>query len=256
MSSIYSQGLAASASGLNEPECEPSRSARLTPIAGKSSPNIGRASPAMMISEPSPPIASEQTAFPWMQSAEASPVKISALREKVLALRASGAGYGRTTPDLLANFDPDTSSWRTSQHSLEGGLTEFSETWPRSGTMRNGTAYQLPPLVRLTDETGSGLLPTPRAQKFGWTDSHGSISAWARLIPTPTACDHKGSGRLRLERGPNNNLRDFFKIHYGMLYPPVRVVEWLMGYPIGHTALEPSETPSSRKSRKSSGAQS
>jgi len=33
-------------------------------------------------------------------------------------------------------------------------------------------------------------------------------------------------------------------------------VEWLMGFPIGHTALEPSETPSSRKSRKSSGGQS
>ena len=29
--------------------------------------------------------------------------------------------------------------------------------------MRNGIAYQLPPLVRLTDETGSGSWPTPRA---------------------------------------------------------------------------------------------
>ncbi len=33
-------------------------------------------------------------------------------------------------------------------------------------------------------------------------------------------------------------------------------VEWLMGFPLGWTALEPSETPSSRKSRKSSGARS
>lgn len=29
-------------------------------------------------------------------------------------------------------------------------------------------------------------------------------------------------------------------------------VEWLMGFPLGWTALEPSETPSSRKSRSSS----
>jgi hypothetical protein len=44
---------------------------------------------------------------------------------------------------------------------LVEGWTEFSETWPRSGTMRSGIAYQLPPLVRLTDETDSGLWPTP-----------------------------------------------------------------------------------------------
>ena len=46
---------------------------------------------------------------------------------------------------------------------LGRGINEFSETWPRSGMTRNGIAYLLPPLVRLTDETGSGLLPTPRA---------------------------------------------------------------------------------------------
>jgi hypothetical protein len=33
-------------------------------------------------------------------------------------------------------------------------------------------------------------------------------------------------------------------------------VEWLMGFPLGWTALEPSETPSSRRSRKSSGGRS
>jgi hypothetical protein len=33
-------------------------------------------------------------------------------------------------------------------------------------------------------------------------------------------------------------------------------VEWLMGFPLGWTALNASETPSSRKSRKSSGGQS
>jgi hypothetical protein len=47
---------------------------------------------------------------------------------------------------------------------LVEGLTEFSETWPRSGMMRNGIAYQLPPLVPLTDETASGLWPTPTSQ--------------------------------------------------------------------------------------------
>ena len=33
-------------------------------------------------------------------------------------------------------------------------------------------------------------------------------------------------------------------------------VEWLMGFPLGWTVLNPSETPSSRRSRKSLGEQS
>lgn len=33
-------------------------------------------------------------------------------------------------------------------------------------------------------------------------------------------------------------------------------IEWLMGFPIGHTALEPSEMPSYRKSSKKSAGQS
>ena len=87
------------------------------------------------------------------------------------ALMASAAAYGLSTPVLLAKYDPDSQSWRTSQRCFITGLAEFLETWPRSGMMRNGTAYQLPPLVRLTGGTGFGLLPT-------------------HSIPTPTASDH------------------------------------------------------------------
>ena len=73
---------------------------------------------------------------------------------------------GQSTPELLARYDRATSSWRTSQLCLDGALSEFSETWPRSGTMRNGTAYQLPPLVPLTDATASGSWPTPSASRL------------------------------------------------------------------------------------------
>ena len=66
--------------------------------------------------------------------------------------------------------------------------------------------------------------------------------SYSPLIPTPTACDHKGSGRLRVERGRNNNLRDYCKINYGFLYPPVALVEWLMGLPTGATDFSLSAT--------------
>jgi hypothetical protein len=52
---------------------------------------------------------------------------------------ANAADYGQSTPELLANFDRASSSWRTSQLCLDGGLSEFSETWPRSGFQVGGT---------------------------------------------------------------------------------------------------------------------
>lgn len=101
--------------------------------------------------------------------AEDSLARTSPPRDVEKASKVPARDYGASTPVLLARYDPDTSLWRTSQHSLEGGLTEFSETFPRSGMMLSGTAYRLPPLVRLTAGTGSGLWATPVSQPAGGT---------------------------------------------------------------------------------------
>jgi hypothetical protein len=146
---------------------------------------------------------------------------------------------GPNASEYCAKYDPASHSLRTSQVCLrltgDEPLTESLATFPRSGMIVSGIAFQLPPLVAFTNGTASGLSP---------------------LLPTPTACDHKGSGRLRLERGANNNLRDWFKINYGFLYPPVRLVEWLMGYPIDHTDSGEREMPSCRMSRSKSSKRS
>jgi hypothetical protein len=109
---------------------------------------------------------------------------------------------------------------------LFGGLTEFSETWPRSGTMRNGIAYRLPPLARLTDVIASGLWPTRDTTK-----------ATQYSLPREVA----------REAGIKSGKR-------GGLNPTW--VEWLMGFPLQWTELKDWATPSSRKSRKSSAGQS
>jgi len=184
----------------------------------------------MKTSEPCQQTFWSETELPSMSSVVGSRAKILAWQESKAASGLNALDYGSNTPDLLAKYDPGSSSWRTLQRCLITEWATFSGPFPRSGTMRNGMLFQRPQLVGCT--VGSD---------FG-----------SRLIPTPTACDHKGSGRLRLERGANNNLRDWFKILHGFLYPPVAAVEYLMGLPIGHTDLKPSEMPLSPKSLKSS----
>jgi hypothetical protein len=265
MSSTSSQELVVSASGSNEPECEPSRSARLIRSAGASSPSIGRASPATMTCEPSPPIASGQTAFPWMSSAEASPARTSARLDLARELKASGADFGPNTPDLLASFDPATSSWRTSLRCFLEDWVRFSGTWPRSGTMRSGIAYQLRPLVPYTDETAFGLWATPTIcgnynRKGASKTSGDGLATQARMWPTPNAGDYK-AGMSNAPNRQQSSLPRSVGIAEGVssgrrggLNPTW--VEWLMGFPMGWTVLKASATPSSRKSRKSSGGQS
>jgi hypothetical protein len=82
--------------------------------------------------------------------------------------------------------------------------------------------------------------------------SHGTGFGSLLPLPTPTAVDGKGSGRKRLERGINNNLRDWFKINFNLLYPPVACVRYLMGYPAVWDVCADTATRSSRKSQRKS----
>ena len=254
--------------------------------------------------------------------------KTSAQPEKAQALTVSEAECGRTWPASLAKYDPDTSSWRTAQYSLLGGLDEFSETWPKWGLMRSGECWELPTLAPLTGESGSGLWQTPVADDAAnrangkWNSrsepklsaqvlyptpcanshtgaGHGPNKTGAPNLqtvvasmtwPTPRASDHKGAtspeaAGKAIQRGHSPNLPEQIAAVEGRMWPtatatafkgwspnhnrantddrldytvereafspgqptpPMRLnpdwVEWLMGWPIGHTALKPLET--------------
>ncbi len=89
--------------------------------------------------------------------------------------RPAGGGAARTTDGSgrksfasFARLLPDGSWSRTyqgcSQLRMDGSSEAFSGTWPRSGTMRSGTAFLRRPLAHRTSGTGSGSLqrvPTP-----------------------------------------------------------------------------------------------
>ena len=141
---------------------------------------------------------------------------------------------GLSLREWFAKWDQDLLSWRTSQRCLLEDWEMFSGRWPRSGTMRSGIAYRLDTLAPISGVTEFLSLP---------------------IVPSPVACDGKGSGRIREERGANNNLRDWFNAKFNFVYPPVRCNEYLMGFPIGWTDLEGLETQLYHKSQSTSDKQ-
>jgi len=211
--------------------------------------------------------------------------KTSALPETARGLTESAAECGATWPASLAKLDRATSSWKTAQLSLLGGLDEFSQTWPRWGLMRNGECLERQTLVPRTSESASGLWQTPVAddavnRQAGKWNSRGEPKLSAQVLcPTPTrdsATERTGryaQGGLPLTAAvtqrtyptatataykgwsPKHNRADTDdRLDYtvereafnpGQQTPPMRLnpawVEWLMGWPIGHTELKPLE---------------
>jgi hypothetical protein len=123
---------------------------------------------------------------------------------------------GLNTSESLASYDLNTSSWKTSQLCLEGESTEFSGTWPQSGMVRNGKLYMRPTLGCRIVENESLLLPTP-TRSFGVNARGWGLSQ---------------TGRLRYSQQTEDNAKRFG------YRPPIALLEWMMGFPENHTAIE------------------
>ena len=180
-------------------------------------------------------------------------------QDEAQELTESAAECGHTWHESLAKFDPASSSWKTRQFSLLGGLDEFSETWPRWGIMRAGECWELPTPSHIADirarttlEIESGSLerfPTPRSCS-AMAANITPESAWngARFPNLETVVGRKrwaipkcqDSRHASWDRGKSNLGEQVAGIHGGHLNPTW--VEWLMGWPLEWTDLKPSET--------------
>jgi hypothetical protein len=97
-------------------------------------------------------------------------------------------------------------------------------------------------------QIGNGLYRPSKALSAGRLVGGANLADAVQMLPTPTAQDASNNG------GPSQYERNSLPLNAvagGSLNPTW--VEWLMGFPLGWTALDASETPSSRKSSKSSG---
>jgi hypothetical protein len=299
MSAACSAGSEASTSASSEPVCELCGSASRTPSVSESSLSTGPESRVIPTCAPlwASPKATDADrggrgdliqqvrgnsnphfkqgcrcrCHTSMSSAAASPARTSASpAEEAGSLRDNARVFGGSSLGSLGNYDPATSSLRTSQLSLLEDSTSCLQTLPRAGSMRSGTIFQRQPLAPLTGGTASGLLHTPTAKANQLSPSMqgrepGSWWPTPHGMPQPAAKRKPGPSGNELGRAVNEAQRtwptpkgspsgpDFARVNRegsggddlatavareatGSLNPTW--VEWLMGYPPGWTEAE------------------
>ena len=178
----------------------------------------------MTMSEPLQATFFDGMELPLMSSRAASRARTLALLESSAAwVKEHAPASGPRLSDLLASYDRNTSSWRTSQHCLlaqvngeADGLAEFSETWPSAGMMRNGKTFRRQPWALPIAESASGLWPTPTLPNGGRSVKHVTdwrsdrtayhngkkvqvdLRAAVNMWPTPRSCSAMAATLSRL----------------------------------------------------------
>ena len=80
----------------------------------------------------------------------------------VTEAKTTSATCGPRLSEPFAHYNQDSHSWRTFQISLiTSTLAEYSETWPKRGTMRNGVLSERQTLAHPTAGNGYLSWPTP-----------------------------------------------------------------------------------------------
>lgn len=139
-----------------------------------------------------------------------SHVRTSLRLEREMELEAKRAVCGNIWRELYVRFDPISCGWKTHRCLWSEDLEQSSVTFPRWGMIADGVLWERITQEPVISETGSGYWPTPIA--------HNAIEgnyAYEQKRNTPTLASRAG-GKLN----PN-------------------WVEWLMGWPVGWTSLNP-----------------
>lgn len=159
----------------------------------------------------------------WFRGASPAPTLRCAGTEPAWTVKLAGFGWSSAASSM--KYDLGARLWRTRQCSLLGGLAEYSETWPNWGSMHDGecSAHTMPGWI--TCANVSGLWPTPTA-----SDEKGSV-----LPETAKKRAEKSSRGVRLPE--HLTLKGLLP---GGRHNP-EFSEWLMGWPLQWSAIEPLE---------------
>lgn len=212
--------------------------------------------------------ADQLTLFPADSLASRSP-----LPEEEKALRMKGS-YGEKCTVSFAKLNHDGFWLKMSQGycqlMLDGRLEEFSETWPKAGTVFGGIAYLQVPSAPLTNAIECGLWATPttidgiapktdkailkemtetRKGRTNFANLRDQVVRGKRMWPTPTASDWKNVGTKEaaqkyIDSGHQIKIGTLVQLEHGGSLNPTWV-EWLMGLPSGWSDLNCLETAKS-----------
>ena len=148
--------------------------------------------------------------------------------------------YRNSSPlGLLARMLLGSSIWRSTQCYL---------TWKISGTPAKRLLFRLVPSTPRTGGTGAPLWPTIttfdaacgglKGKEYTGTCHAMKLIQAVKMFPTPIATDWKNRGCKDYRKNREHQLQTEVG---GQLNPTF--VEWLMGFPLGWTELNASETP-------------
>jgi hypothetical protein len=128
--------------------------------------------------------------------------KTSLPQVKEQGLTENAQECGKKWQGSFAKYDPSSCLWKTAQCSLIEDLTEFLQTWPTWGLMRNGECWERQTLGLNTIEKEYGLLPdnerffhTPTTGSSGGSNSRKAMQKRGVIWPTPTT--PTGGGQCR-----------------------------------------------------------
>ena len=157
----------------------------------------------------------------WISSLAGSRVRTSVAQEVESVSTGRDLDSGSKCPESFARYDRASSSWKTHQISLFEDSVEFSETWPRWGSMRAGECWELDTLAPVIVGIESGYWPTP---------TRGDAKGSGRRLRSSKA--HAGTSLTDSVLGGRETRRTGKGLNPDW-------TEWLMGIPVGMTDLRP-----------------
>lgn len=168
------------------------------------------------------------------------PVRTSAVLVRAKDLPAAVRVFGSKCCELLAKYNLHMSSRKTRRICVPVDLAPSSRDLPAWGMTSDGGCWELGTSVRPTAETVCGSLPSPRhsdADKGGRGDLlqayRGNCNKHFKAhFPTLTTTGNENSPLM--QKWPAH--RSLQQITNGAW---ISFREWMMGWPIGWTALEP-----------------
>jgi hypothetical protein len=271
MSWLYSRALAAAYSEATSSDGEPFALSNVTPTPPGYSSHVKttEASRRSRSGMTYAPLTEQHGADVLTWFLADSLARISPSPERAPASTENAADCGEKWRESLTKYDRATCSWKTHQCLFSEDLPTSSVTLPRWGMLRLGVLWERQTSGRRTIDSGSGSSASMKQEIAPYgsnvyvatnggatctTSTHTTASVQASKIgtltpiaplvkkwPTPAARDYRHPNKKTYhDRGGNKKGEQLPNAVGGPLNPTW--VEWLMGWPLGWTDLEPLET--------------